>query len=339
MERFLIVLAGVPAVAAALTVVAIGLSLPWLRSHTLALPEKRSSHNEPTPQGGGLAVILATFVTAWCAIGLYGPLAAEQLWQFSILTAAAALLALLGFVDDMRHVSPMARLLAQCVAAGMVIATLPAELRLVPAAPIWLERLGIIIAGVWFINLVNFMDGIDWITLAEVVPITGAFVALGLFGMLPNDAMLLALALLGAILGFAPFNKPVAKLFLGDVGSQPIGLVLGWLLLNLATRGNVAAALLLPLYYLADATLTLIRRAARGEPFWEAHRTHFYQRALDGGYTVPAVVARVFGLNIALAALALVCIASGSFEISMAAMLAGATLVAILLWQFARGRR
>ena len=104
---------------------------------------------------------------------------------------------------------------------------------------------------------------------------------------------LLASALLGAMIGFAPFNRPVARLFLGDVGSLPIGLLLGWLLLHSPARGHLAAALILPLYYLADATVTLARRIARGEPFWQAHRTHFYQRATDNGFTVPEIVTHV----------------------------------------------
>ena len=94
---------------------------------------------------------------------------------------------------------------------------------------------------------------------------------------------MVAVALCGAMLGFAPFNKPVAKIFLGDVGSLPIGLLLFWLLLLLAGSGHLAAAMLLPLYYLADTTITLLRRLIAGEPVTQAHRKHFYQRALDGG--------------------------------------------------------
>ena len=85
------------------------------------------------------------------------------------------------------------------------------------------------------------------------------------------------------MIGFAPFNRPVAKIFLGDVGSLPIGLLLGWCLLQLASHQHLAAALLLPLYYLADATVTLLRRVIQREPFWAAHRSHFYQRATDNG--------------------------------------------------------
>src|SRR3954449_10438662 len=101
------------------------------------------------------------------------------------------------------------------------------------------------------------------------------------------------------MLGFAPFNKPVARLFLGDVGSLPIGLLVGWMLLRLAGAGALPAALLLPLYYLADATLTLGKRLARGERVWQAHRTHFYQQANENGDSVMAGAAPVVGLNLA----------------------------------------
>jgi UDP-N-acetylmuramyl pentapeptide phosphotransferase/UDP-N-acetylglucosamine-1-phosphate transferase len=146
----------------------------------------------------------------------------------------------------------------------------------------------------------------------------------------------LALALLGAMLGFAPFNKPVAKLFLGDVGSLPIGLLLGWLLLQLARDGQPAAALLLPLYYLADASVTLVRRIAAGEPFWQAHRSHFYQRACDLGFSVPDIVRRVFLTNLALAGLAFLTVAKPDPVVDMVSLMIGVALVAWLLASFAR---
>ncbi len=151
--------------------------------------------------------------------------------------------------------------------------------------------------------------------------------------------MLVALALLGAIIGFAPFNRPVARLFLGDVGSLPIGLLLGWILLLLAGRGHLVAALLLPLYYLADATLTLGRRIARREAVWQAHRTHFYQRATDGGFSVQEIVVRVFVLNVALAGLALVSAIEPDPRVDLATLALGGALVAWLLLTFARGKR
>jgi UDP-N-acetylmuramyl pentapeptide phosphotransferase/UDP-N-acetylglucosamine-1-phosphate transferase len=219
------------------------------------------------------------------------------------------------------------------------MAALPGEFRLLPDIPAWLERACLVVGGVWLVNLTNFMDGIDWMTVAEVVPVTGALVLLGLIGMIDPLPALIAAALFGAALGFAPFNRPVAKLFLGDVGSLPIGLLLGWLLLQLAGRGHVAAALILPLYYIADATITVVRRIARGEPFWQAHRMHFYQQATDNGFTVPQVVARVFLVNLALTALALASVGWSGIIVSVPALTASVAAVVWLLATFARPRR
>jgi UDP-N-acetylmuramyl pentapeptide phosphotransferase/UDP-N-acetylglucosamine-1-phosphate transferase len=227
------------------------------------------------------------------------------------------------------------RLAVQCIAIGAIIVALPADLQMLPHLPRWLEHSCLFVGGLWFVNLVNFMDGIDWMTVGEFVPAAGAFVLLGVAGEVDLPATLLAAALLGAIAGFAPFNKPVAQLFLGDVGSLPMGLLLGWLLLQLAAEGHLAAAFILPLYYLSDASITLIRRAARAEPFWQAHRTHFYQRAIANGFTVPQVVARIFCANIALAVLALSTFAVPG--IGWLALMAAAGIVAWLLAAFVRG--
>jgi UDP-N-acetylmuramyl pentapeptide phosphotransferase/UDP-N-acetylglucosamine-1-phosphate transferase len=182
------------------------------------------------------------------------------------------------------------------------------------------------------------MDGVDWMTAAETVPIAGAIVLLGLLGVVSALPTLIALALLGAMLGFAPFNRPVAKLFLGDVGSLPIGLLLAWLLLRVAANGYLAAAIILPLYYIADATLTLCRRLANGECVWQAHRSHFYQRALDGGFSVTEVVARVLLTNCALVALALIAVADPGGIISWGALGLAVLFVGWLLAVFATGK-
>jgi UDP-N-acetylmuramyl pentapeptide phosphotransferase/UDP-N-acetylglucosamine-1-phosphate transferase len=214
------------------------------------------------------------------------------------------------------------------------------EIRILPdTVPLWLERGLVVLAGIWFVNLVNFMDGIDWMTVAEVVPITAVVALLGVAGIIPLWIGLTGAVLLGAMLGFAPFNKPVAKLFLGDVGSLPIGLLVGWMLLKLAGMGALAAAVLLPLYYLADATITLLRGLARGQRVWEPHRSHFYQQAIDrNGFTVTGVVAHVFTLNLALAALALATILWPTWPVQVGALMVGAGLVTTVLRRFASPR-
>jgi len=325
-------------VAACLSAALILLLRPWLRTYALASPNARSSHQEPTPQGGGIAVVSAVLATAWCVAALYPGILDQQLQPFLALTAAAALLAIVGAIDDIRGLSEAPRLALQCLAVGTVVATLPTDFQIISFIPGWLERLGLFVVGVWFVNLVNFLDGIDWMTVAETVPITAAIGLLGFFGVVSWLTSVVALALLGAILGFAPFNKPVAKLFLGDVGSLPIGLLLGWLLLQLAGHGYLAAALLLPLYYLADATLTLFRRLAAGERIWQAHRGHFYQRATERGFSVREVIARVFFVNLVLAALALLTVAYRGPVVSTLALVTGSALVAGLLAHLARGK-
>jgi UDP-N-acetylmuramyl pentapeptide phosphotransferase/UDP-N-acetylglucosamine-1-phosphate transferase len=244
-----------------------------------------------------------------------------------------------GFADDIRSIPVLPRLLLQGAAVAAILWTTADDVRIVAVCPLWIERGALLIAGLWFVNLVNFMDGLDWMTVAEAVPISGALLVLGWFGEFPAPATILAAALFGAMLGFAPFNRPVARIFLGDVGSLPIGLLLGWCLLQLAWRQQLAAALLLPMYYLADATVTLLRRLIRREPFWAAHRSHFYQRATDNGFTVLRVVGEVFALNIALAALAMTAIAAGSMLVSMLSLLAGAIAVALLMVRFSRRRQ
>jgi UDP-N-acetylmuramyl pentapeptide phosphotransferase/UDP-N-acetylglucosamine-1-phosphate transferase len=311
---------------------------PWLLRHAMAQPNARSSHRAPTPQGGGIAVIAATFAVAWGALAVSSSILQVPPIELTAVTAAAAVLALVGALDDVRPLPEVVRLVAQFIAVIAVVAALPHGFRILPQWPWWLESVCLVVGGVWLINLTNFMDGIDWMTVVEVVPVSGALALLGLSGAIDALPALVAAALLGATLGFAPFNKPVARLFLGDVGSLPIGLLLGWLLLQLAGRDYLAAAIILPLYYFADATITLGRRIARREPVWQAHRTHFYQRATDNGFKVPEIVARVFLVNLALAALALICVAARNAVVSLLMLAVAGALVAWLLTAFARPR-
>jgi UDP-N-acetylmuramyl pentapeptide phosphotransferase/UDP-N-acetylglucosamine-1-phosphate transferase len=139
-------------------------------------------------------------------------------------------------VDDIHPLATAPRLAVHATAVALVIAALPDDLRVLPPLPLSAERALLIGGCVWIINVVNFMDGIDWMTVVETASITGGILILGLFDAVPPEAIVVALALLGAMLGFAPFNKPVARLFLGDVGSVPVGLLVGWLLLLLAAR-------------------------------------------------------------------------------------------------------
>jgi len=318
------------AIAALIAAAVTWTSRPLLQRYALARPNARSSHRIPTPQGAGIAVISATLVVA----------AVSAAWANvvipPILIIATIVIALVGFADDILSLPVLVRLVLQAACVGAVVLTVPETARIAPAMPLALERGLILLAGIWFVNLVNFMDGLDLMTVAEVVPVTASLLLLGWLGDLSWPAALIAAALCGATLGFSPFNRPVAKVFLGDVGSLPIGLLLGWCLLELAWQGQPAATLLLPGYYLADSTITLFRRIIRREPFWSAHRSHFYQRATDNGFSVPRVVGEVFLLNLVLAGLAIVTVRANATAITIVSLLASAIAIGLVLRRFSR---
>ena len=178
--------------AALISVVLIVALRPLLARYALARPNARSSHKVPTPQGGGIAVIAATIVAAYgTSFFLTGDTAT------AIVFAAAVLIACVGAIDDIRPIAVGPRLLLQTLAIVTMIYALPADLRAIPILPWWLERALLVVGGLWFVNLVNFMDGLDWMTVAEVVPVTAALAAIGLLGVLPVQATLVAFALCG----------------------------------------------------------------------------------------------------------------------------------------------
>jgi|HubBroStandDraft_6_1064221.scaffolds.fasta_scaffold313198_2 UDP-N-acetylmuramyl pentapeptide phosphotransferase/UDP-N-acetylglucosamine-1-phosphate transferase len=318
------------AAAAVISAALVQAMMPLLRRYALARPNARSSHDLPTPQGAGLAVLLATILVAAAALGLAS---AEEIAmrEAALVLAASLILAATGAIDDLRPLGPLAKLVPQIIAVGIVVfLAIPEEVRLVSALPPWLERGLATLAGVWFVNLVNFMDGIDWITVMGCgVPLAALAILAAVQPAEGEAAGVVAASLAGALIGFAPFNKPVARVFLGDVGSLPIGLVLGYGLYRLALAGHLAAALILPLYYVWDSGSTLMRRLAKGEPVWQAHRSHIYQRATDAGWSVMAVVAQILVLEIALALLAFVSAWQDSMLLSAIALVVAAGLVGI----------
>lgn len=304
-----------------------------------ARPSGRGSHTGVTPQGGGVAVMAAVLIGAgltWAATSVPPP----DAWRAGIVLAAALALMITGLLDDIHGLGVAPRVIVQVLCAGAALAALPADARILPGLlSLWPERAMLLAAVVWFVNLTNFMDGLDLMTVAQVVPATAAIAVFALMGAVPPEVAAIALALLGGMLGFAPFNAPRARMFLGDGGSLPVGLLQAWMLVMLAAGGHLAAALLLPLYALADTGITVARRLLAGEAIHTAHRTHFYQRATEGGLTVPAVTARVFLLNAALAGLATITVAAPSALADIACLAAGALAAAALLVHFQRGTR
>jgi len=328
MNLFVVVIASISA-GAACWLATRGVLHLLRRRGVLDIPNERSSHSAPTPRGGGIAVggvLLAAWLALWLAGA--GDAATQDFW---IILGAAAALALISWFDDIRGGLPaIARLGAQAIAVGAGLFALPEgsgvfQGVLPPALDLALSGL----IWLWFVNLFNFMDGIDGIAGSQA---TSA--GLGLFALaivFPAAAGLGAygLVLAAVALGFLPWNWQPARIFLGDVGSVPLGYAIGWLLLSFATFGLWQAALLLVLYFLADASFTLVRRVSRGEPIWRAHHQHYYQFAVAAGRSHAHVVVAVTAVNLLLAGLALA--TTLSTTASWSALGAGLLLTATLL--------
>jgi len=299
----------------------------WLaRRAILDRPVARSAHSAPVPRGGGLALMPA-ILAAWLVLVLLG--------QATPASAGIALLAaglsIVSWLDDLRSLPAGLRLAAHLVAAVIGLAFLPGAGAVFQGLlPPLLDRMATALLWVWFVNLFNFMDGIDGITGVETASV-GIGVALVVLsgGDEADGSAVLALTLAAGMLAFLRWNWHPAQLFLGDVGSVPFGYLLGWLLLGLAGKGLWAPALILPLYYLADATITLGRRILRRERVWEAHRQHFYQRALGADGDHAAVARLVLAADALLIVLAQLALAQPRLALTLAGLVVAALLVAM----------
>ena len=232
-------------------------------------PNERSSHSVPTPRGGGLglvlAFLLAVVLSSWTSLG-----SVEACALVGVLLVAA-----IGWVDDHGGASVRARLAVHLTGAALLLPMLWS----VPVLglPLWASAAWWIFWTVAAVNVVNFMDGIDGIIGLQML-IYGGYVAhLALPDVTAGHA---GLALAGASLGFLCWNWGPARIFMGDVGSGALGILVvvigGALMRDGAVDLVTAFAPLAPLFL--DATLTLVLRARRRERLSDAHRTHLYQR-------------------------------------------------------------
>ncbi|WP_236493201.1 MraY family glycosyltransferase [Xanthomonas massiliensis] len=242
-------------------------------------PGERRSHQVPTPRGGGAAIVAVMLAVA---AGLLVRASGAEAALLGSFVLALALVAGIGAWDDHRPLSPWLRLAVHGLAGALLGGALWWA-----GAPAWLAVAGaLLVPGL--VNVWNFMDGINGLAASQALLCAGLF-ASGLAG----DWRLLAWVAAAACLGFLPFNFPRARIFLGDVGSGALGLVLAWLLavLVLQRPGAWPSALAL-LPFLADAGFTLVRRMLRGEKWWQPHATHLYQRlARRHGSHVPVTLA------------------------------------------------
>ena len=278
------------AFAGALFVVSAAVNFGVIRWSLLDRPNARSSHRVPTPKGGGLGIIAAFLVglAVFAAVepGVFAP------GEWLALLAGVALAAV-AFIDDIRPLPAVLRLLAQMAAAGAAMAggALFEELEVPGVGLLDFGWLAWPLTLLWIVavtNAVNFMDGLDGLV-GGVALVAALFLWPG-----PSPFVTTIAVLLGpALLGFLIFNTPRARLFLGDVGSQFIGFTLAVLATFVGRdTGGGMATWLLPLIlapFLVDVAYTLVRRARAGERLTEAHRGHLYQILYRVGWPHPAV--------------------------------------------------
>ena len=249
-----------------------------LRRSLVDLPNARSSHTQPTPRGGGIAIV-AVFVAAATVWAAYSDAGAWALWIAVVPPGLAV--AAVGLRDDLRPLPARVRLAVHVAAAAWLVWGLgglpPVHTLGSPADWGIAGHVLAVIAVVWVLNLYNFMDGIDGIAGAQAVFVAGAS---ALLGGAQSPAFVPLVVLAGASAGFLALNWPPARIFIGDAGSGFLGFVLAGLLLanHAAAPPSIWLAVILLAVFLADATLTLARRVARGESPHAAHRSHAYQR-------------------------------------------------------------
>jgi UDP-N-acetylmuramyl pentapeptide phosphotransferase/UDP-N-acetylglucosamine-1-phosphate transferase len=285
------------------------------RRLVLDRPNERSLHEHPVPRTGGLAIIAG--VAAGCLVGRPG---------FGATLGLAGALAAVSFLDDIFGLRTLLRLALHLAAALLVLIV---ELRF----PGWLPFAAFALAIAWYANLYNFMDGSDGLAGGMALIGFGAYgAAAALSGVHPLAELCLALSAASA--AFLTRNFHPASIFMGDVGSVPLGFLAG--ALGLIGWNDGVWPLWFPILvfapFVCDATLTLVRRLLRGERVWQAHREHYYQRLVRMGFGHRGTAAIEYAVMIACAVIALLA-REATVPLQIVALAAAAAgLIAIAVW-------
>jgi len=246
------------------------------RRAILAIPNERSSHTVPTPTLGGISIAVPVLV--WCGYRIgQDPLT----WA---VVGGGGLLAVLGLIDDLHDLSARVRFPIHCVVAAFSLAMVPVAVPLIVAPisihPIWIVYGIDFLIVLWMVNLYNFMDGIDGIAAAQCVVYCAGVLLIGHPAAFMTEFLWV---LLGSSVGFLAFNYAPARIFMGDVASGLLGLLVAIASLTLDARQQMPliASLILLAGFWFDATYTLCVRIGSGQQFTSAHRSHLYQKCAD----------------------------------------------------------
>lgn len=262
---------------------------PASRLYHLDHPNERSLHAEPLPRTGGLAIFGSVLLGIIVTVAL-GEGTAFQTNGIPWILSMALLVGAVSFWDDRAGLSPGLRLGVQALAAagvvwggGLAVSAVPVPF--LGSLPLgWLAVPVTILFLMWVSNLYNFMDGMDGF--AGGMTVLG-YGVLGILAWRGNHYLMGLAILIGtAAGGFLLYNLPPARIFMGDVGSVPLGFIAAALAVMGARDGlfDIWVPLLIFSPFIMDATVTLVRRLLRGEKVWRAHREHYYQRLVLAGW-------------------------------------------------------
>ncbi|MBN2521142.1 MAG: glycosyltransferase family 4 protein [Bacteroidales bacterium] len=245
-----------------------------LNRSILDLPNERSSHQIPTPRGGGISIVIIFYSLL---VFLFLTKRIEELLFFALLPGL--LLSVIGLIDDLRGIGTYTKLLVQIISAGIALFFLGGLKSLIGRDLLLIWTIISLFGIVWHINLFNFMDGSDGYASMEAIS-----VLLSLYALTRSSILLY---LFFIICGFLYWNWPKAKIFMGDVGSTTLGFILVILGINFHNNGTLHLSfwILITALFWFDATVTLIFRIEAKEKLTRAHKNHIYQRAIQGGLT------------------------------------------------------
>jgi UDP-N-acetylmuramyl pentapeptide phosphotransferase/UDP-N-acetylglucosamine-1-phosphate transferase len=284
-------------------------------------PKERSNHNVATPRGGGLALVITTIILL--LVYYYINNTVTVLYVI----ASLFIVATISFLDDLISLPITPRIILQLISILILLNGFTFKFD-----PI--NTLIITSTMFLFINFYNFMDGIDGSAASEAMHISISILVIScLTDKIPHEVQFTALILISACAGFLIFNWFPAKIFLGDVGSIALGLICGWMLISLVLHGYVAAAIIIPLYYIADSSITLLKRFFRGKKIWQAHSEHFFQKAVRKGASHAQVTKKIIAVNLILFVLSIVSLYYPGTSIVIAS-----GVVAMLLYDLQRQR-
>ncbi len=280
------------------------------RFRILDFPTKRSNHNHPKPKGAGLILIPLFIFATLLVFFLEGIL--DSNWV--IILGFCFILMLISFIDDLKNVSLGLRLFFQifCVISSMILlkddfSFYFNSLEITGWAENYFEIIKVLILflfmifWIWIINLFNFMDGMDGITVVQGSSFSICLNFLAMLGLIEINFLYVSLIMLGVLTAFFSVNKPPSKLFLGDVGSIPIGFLAGYFIIYNTVKSDLFIPFIIVImYYLLDSSITLIIRFIKKENIFKAHSSHFYQKVIRKGFSHNYVLKKIFILNIVL---------------------------------------